>query len=253
MAFADSSFQDVESFSSLQPLTYNQAQEVLVQFVEVPKSEPESEVSRRGRVISRWMKDNATQVTTEGIVRLHAIIREGELAVLFRSNHFSVVTKHGNELFLLVTDVGYLERSVVWEKLQTIDGDSVLYRDNFAEYSNFRQLLDRPLQPLYSPRHRVSPLAAQSYPSLLEEAPQRPPEQNTILIESDHELALQLQNQSPSPKAKGDHELAEQLHSEEVRAQQEHADRVMAVRLHNEQVHQQRRRDEEANTDCVLL
>ena len=40
-----------------------------------------------------------------------------ELAVFFRNNHFATITKHGGELYLLATDVGFArEPLVVWER-----------------------------------------------------------------------------------------------------------------------------------------
>ena len=48
-------------------------------------------------------------------------MKEGEYAVFFRNNHFSTVTKNDGELFLLVTDQGYLrESSIVWEKFSQV-------------------------------------------------------------------------------------------------------------------------------------
>jgi hypothetical protein len=40
--------------------------------------------------------------------------------VFFRNNHFSVLHKHNGSLFLLVTDVGYQDTPVVWEKLDQV-------------------------------------------------------------------------------------------------------------------------------------
>merc|ERR1711994_624469 len=61
--------------------------------------------------------------TYHGLCELNATLKAGELAVLFRNNHFSVMLKRRNELFLLVTDQGYLkEPNVVWETLSSVDG-----------------------------------------------------------------------------------------------------------------------------------
>ncbi|KAJ8343524.1 hypothetical protein SKAU_G00308530 [Synaphobranchus kaupii] len=65
---------------------------------------------------------------------------EGELCVFFRNNHFSTMTKFKGQLYLLVTDQGFLtEEKVVWESLHNVDGDS-----NFCD-SEFR--LRPPLRP----------------------------------------------------------------------------------------------------------
>ena len=49
------------------------------------------------------------------------MVNENELAVFFRNNHFSTLTKHGGTLFLLATDIGYLhEADLVWERLDQV-------------------------------------------------------------------------------------------------------------------------------------
>ena len=62
-----------------------------------------------------------------------ASIKEGELAVFFRNNHFSAIYKEKSELFLLVTDQGFLkEPKVVWETLSSIDGDGHFVDEKFV-------------------------------------------------------------------------------------------------------------------------
>jgi hypothetical protein len=58
--------------------------------------------------------------------------KENELAVFFRNNHFSTLTKHGEHLYLLATDIGYLhEADLVWERLNQVDGDTLMCDSNF--------------------------------------------------------------------------------------------------------------------------
>mmetsp|Transcript_31209 Transcript_31209/g.91601 ORF Transcript_31209/g.91601 Transcript_31209/m.91601 type:complete len:242 (-) Transcript_31209:226-951(-) len=60
---------------------------------------------------------SASQLSYHGLVQLHASLAEAELAVFFRNNHFATITKHGGELYLLATDVGFArEPLVVWER-----------------------------------------------------------------------------------------------------------------------------------------
>ncbi len=75
-----------------------------------------------------------------GILSLLPGVREGEYCVLFRNNHFSVLHKYKGicytflfspfsdlthtpttgELYLLITDLGYQNEPVVWEKLDQV-------------------------------------------------------------------------------------------------------------------------------------
>lgn len=62
-------------------------------------------------------------------------MKEKGLAVFFRNNHFSVISKNSGRLYLLVTDQGYLHQSqVVWERLDEVDGDTVLVDSDFVPF-----------------------------------------------------------------------------------------------------------------------
>ena len=49
-------------------------------------------------------------VSTSSLYELTAKLEEQELAVFFRNNHFSTLYKRSGELFLLVTDLGFLSQ-----------------------------------------------------------------------------------------------------------------------------------------------
>ena len=55
-----------------------------------------------------------------GLGELHRVVREFELAIFFRNNHFNVLYKHGGELYCLVTDAALADAApyVVWNRLQ---------------------------------------------------------------------------------------------------------------------------------------
>lgn len=57
------------------------------------------------------------QLTSYGLRSLRNDLKEEAPCVLFWQNHFSAVIKIKEELYALVTDSGYLESSVVWERL----------------------------------------------------------------------------------------------------------------------------------------
>jgi len=63
------------------------------------------------------------QLTLYGLSLLHSTVRENELCGLFHHNHFSVLSKKGGRLYLLVTDEGYKdEAQVVWARLEGVAG-----------------------------------------------------------------------------------------------------------------------------------
>uniref|UniRef100_A0ACB8E552 Ubiquitin carboxyl-terminal hydrolase MINDY-2 n=1 Tax=Sphaerodactylus townsendi TaxID=933632 RepID=A0ACB8E552_9SAUR len=83
-----------------------------------------SEVVDEGTVAEHFLNNTATQLTYHGLCELTSTVQEGELCVFFRNNHFSTMTKHKGQLYLLVTDQGFLtEDKVVWESLHNVDGD----------------------------------------------------------------------------------------------------------------------------------
>ena len=80
----------------------------------------------------QFLDESASQLTYHGICELNAVIKEGELAVFFRNNHFSTIVKMGGVLYLLVTDQGYLHQGdVVWESLDSVQGDTVFVDQQF--------------------------------------------------------------------------------------------------------------------------
>ena len=58
-------------------------------------------------------------------------MKEGELAVLFRNNHYLTITKQKEKLFNLVTDQGYLDNgTIVWEEI-TYSGGGEFFNEDF--------------------------------------------------------------------------------------------------------------------------
>ncbi|XP_038605893.1 ubiquitin carboxyl-terminal hydrolase MINDY-2 isoform X2 [Tachyglossus aculeatus] len=75
-------------------------------------------------VAEQFLNTTATQLTYHGLCELTSAVQEGELCVFFRNNHFSTMTKYKGQLYLLVTDQGFLtEEKIVWESLHNVDGD----------------------------------------------------------------------------------------------------------------------------------
>nr|XP_056722002.1 ubiquitin carboxyl-terminal hydrolase MINDY-2 [Euleptes europaea] len=100
--------------------SYNQ----LVEKIICCKQSDNSELVDEGTVAEQFLNNTATQLTYHGLCELTSTVQEGELCVFFRNNHFSTMTKHKGQLYLLVTDQGFLtEDKVVWESLHNVDGD----------------------------------------------------------------------------------------------------------------------------------
>ncbi|KAG2470659.1 ubiquitin carboxyl-terminal hydrolase MINDY-2 isoform X1 [Polypterus senegalus] len=100
--------------------SYNQ----LVEKIIFCKQSDSSELVGEGFVAEQFLSNTATQLTYHGLCELTSTVQEGELCVFFRNNHFSTMTKHKGQLYLLVTDQGFLtEEKVVWESLHNVDGD----------------------------------------------------------------------------------------------------------------------------------
>ncbi|KAK8692812.1 hypothetical protein V6N13_070419 [Hibiscus sabdariffa] len=99
---------------------------------------------QQGELIENFLKNNASQLTFYGsdffesialLFSLQEGLKESELCVFFRNNHFSTMFKYNGELYLLATDLGYLNQpNLVWEKLNEVNGDTLFVTGNFKEF-----------------------------------------------------------------------------------------------------------------------
>jgi hypothetical protein len=79
-----------------------------------------------------FLNSTGTQLSYQGLVELHTTMRDRQLAVFFRNNHFNTLFKFESNLYLLLTDVGYEHQAeYVWEKLTEIDGDTMCVTSDF--------------------------------------------------------------------------------------------------------------------------
>ncbi|CAN0036063.1 unnamed protein product [Scytosiphon promiscuus] len=91
---------------------------------------------REGQVAEDFFRETASQLTYYGLSQLHQEVRERQLCVFFRNNHFSTMFKYEGKLYLLITDLGYArESSVIWEKLDQIDGNTAYADSDFCRSS----------------------------------------------------------------------------------------------------------------------
>lgn len=89
----------------------------------------------QGELVKSFLRNNASQLTFYGLFCLQAGLKERELCVFFRNNHFSTMFKFEGELYLLATDQGYINQpDLVWEKLNEVNGDTLFMTGNFKEF-----------------------------------------------------------------------------------------------------------------------
>ncbi|RZC89806.1 hypothetical protein C5167_035801 [Papaver somniferum] len=89
-------------------------------------------IRARGLLIDTFLENNKNQLTIYGLCALQEGLADGELCVFFCSNHFNTMTKCKNELYVLVTDQGYVSQTdLVWGKLNEVNGDTVFFTGDF--------------------------------------------------------------------------------------------------------------------------
>ncbi|CAL9232536.1 unnamed protein product [Arabidopsis halleri] len=91
--------------------------------------------AEEGELIRNFMKNSASQLTFCGLFSLQEGLKERELCVFFRNNHFCTMFKYEGELYLLATDQGYLNQpDLVWEKLNEVNGDTAFMTATFKDF-----------------------------------------------------------------------------------------------------------------------
>lgn len=181
--------QSSESVEAVGKLSYNQ----LVEKIITCKHSSDPNLVTEGLLAEQFLETSAAQLTYHGLCEMMAAVKEGELSVFFRNNHFSTLIKHKGHLYLLVTDQGFLqEEKVIWESLHNVEGDSCFCDSDF----HLTQHLEKE--------------ASFSSPQQLQQRQ----------VDQDYMIALSLQQQQQGPLPMSDLELARQLQKEEYQQQQ---------------------------------
>ncbi|XP_020323843.1 ubiquitin carboxyl-terminal hydrolase MINDY-1 [Oncorhynchus kisutch] len=227
--------QSPEMVAAVGKLSYNQLVEKIIDYKHSANSSRVSE----GLVAEQFLESTATQLSYHGLCELNTTVKEGELSVFFRNNHFSTMIKHKGHLYLLVTDQGFLqEGGLVWESLHNVEGDG-----NFCD-SDFR---------LCHPPQRSVPV---TQPEDLT------PQQQQRQIDQDYLVAMSLQQQQGvAPGPLSDLDLARQLQEEEYQQQQQQQQEGGPSQAPAQQVRGQaaaqpggsRRREKKDDSDCAIL
>lgn len=194
--------QDDQCVAAVSKCSYNQLVEKIIQ----QKASDKDGLIREALVAEQFLDRSASQLTYHGLCELSSTVKEHELSIFFRNNHFSTLYRHKNELFVLVTDQGFLtESNVVWETLSNVDGDCHFVDASFCTYTK--------------PEASTEPIANSPYAS------------GDTQIDTDYQVALSLQQDQ---QLIAEQEAAwGQFHPEMAAAQ--HGDHELAMRLQEEE------------------
>ncbi|KAJ6821836.1 uncharacterized protein M6B38_130665 [Iris pallida] len=133
-------------------------------------------------LIKNFLENSASQLTIYGLFCLQEGLKERELCVFFRNNHFSTMFKFKGELYILATDQGYIDQpDLVWEKLNEVNGDTVFMTGNFEEFK-----IDNQVSDSWNEQSAMTNTA--DYPAEMEGS-----EPTSSSFDSDHQLAIKLQ------------------------------------------------------------
>ncbi|XP_009772020.1 uncharacterized protein [Nicotiana sylvestris] len=127
------------SYQSREPMYEGEvvlAEQVNGGSTDVPETIVNDEITQReGELVRNFLKNSASQLTIFGLFSLQEGLKERELCVFFRNNHFNTMFKFEGELYILATDQGYINQSdLVWEKLNEVNGDTIYVTGNFKEF-----------------------------------------------------------------------------------------------------------------------
>jgi hypothetical protein len=72
--------------------------------------------------IKEFLDSNMTEITQTGCDSLLKILNENEVCIFFRNDHFNTCLKRDNVIYLLVTDIGYIQQpDIIWTPLNIYD------------------------------------------------------------------------------------------------------------------------------------
>lgn len=153
-----------------------------------------------------------TQLTTYGLKAMRETLQPGQVAILFRNDHFSTLYKdpRTDSLVTLVTDQGYSTHDeIVWESLVDVNGQgSELFSGDFRPVGNNsvpQQLTQPPVQSMLNVGDEDGWTTVQRRGNQYSSSPGLPAPENTVPLsptsdtnrveQEDHDLALALQLQ----------------------------------------------------------
>ncbi|XP_018028095.1 ubiquitin carboxyl-terminal hydrolase MINDY-1 [Hyalella azteca] len=127
----------------VQELTYNQLTNNILTWRHTADHTNDDLLIMKAVLCEEFLQCTSSQLTVHGLFALGSTMRDQEVAVLFRNNHFSTIYKHKEQLYQLLTDQGFLTEAAVWQTLSDVDASfSEFVTDSFEPWQ---------LQPHTSP------------------------------------------------------------------------------------------------------
>lgn len=184
-------------------------------------------------IIRSFLENTSSQLTYHGLFALASKVQPGSLVALFRNSHLSVLYKspdpNDSALYTLATDQVFAnESSVVWERLEDVDGGWSSFVD-----SDFKRAT--PAGGDYAGHTGETALAALEHNV----------EAMTLEERADYELAQQLQRQED-----------EEAHQMEARRRQQAAEREQQERLEamrQEAQENAKKQRKSKKGDCIIM
>jgi hypothetical protein len=107
--------------------SYEASQNVLVEAYELEnkpvKDYVDQEIIDDSKQIKHFFARSATQLTDYGLQYLKDNLYDASIAIFFRNDHFGTIIKNDNDIYELLTDIGFKNKpSFVWESLLSING-----------------------------------------------------------------------------------------------------------------------------------
>ena len=94
----------------------------------------EKAMSDQAPRFKEWLDNTASQLTFVGLFALQTHFHEGDIKMLFRNNHYSVMVKRNGTLWSLISDAGMSRSNAIWESVVDVEGQATQVVDaNFGE------------------------------------------------------------------------------------------------------------------------
>jgi hypothetical protein len=207
------------------------------------------------QTIKSFLSNWPTQLTDYGLQTISRTLKPGQIAILFRNDHFSTVYKEPTfgGLMTLVTDAGYGSHDeIVWESLVDVNGAaSELFSGDFRVVSHSSDGSN-----LNQGNSAGGDLGWQTVPNRnsRSEAPSQPT--GLRIHNADEEVPPPLPGPRPTSHLEPPTQSSEQQHTLSASEQEDH-DLALALQLQEEeedrqrQADQQRRREQELSEQYI--